>query len=234
MLSGTVQRLTDSMAKNLTLRQATAATHWVDCDPKYRSYAASYRYAYDAQNMSNSVVHKEAGKLFKLPHIVRFVAERMYDISKEAARLKAAGKKKTTFDQAYILHKASLLAEFNLKNFIKIESDTSRPYYDFSKATDDDWWCLDEITIDQVVSGPEGHRLYVDKVRIKTTKRRDALKLIGDHVKVAAFAHPGARGPAAGSEAAETRTLQPAERVSRIEHLLKLAEQRETEAKAGA
>ena len=219
------------MAKNLSLRQNTAAVHWVDGDPKYRSYSASYRYAYDAQNMSDASVGREASKLFKLPHVVRFVAERMFDISKEATRLQASGKKKVTFDQAYILHKAGLLAEFNLKNFIVIENDTGRPYYDFKEASDDDWWCLDEITIDQVVSGPEGHRLYVDKVKIKTTKRRDALKLIGDHVKVAAFAHPGAYGAPTGGDNKPTRALQPAERVSRVEYLLGLAEQREKDAK---
>ena len=221
------------MAKKLTDKQVVAADHWVATVPSSRSYTQSYRHAYNVESMGESAQRREALTLFKLPHIVEYVTQRMLMIGRRELQLRKERQQHGEIDAAYVLHKAWLLAEFNIRKFIKLEEKTGYPYYDFRDADDDDWWCIDEMSIDTVVSGGTHDRLYVDKVKIKTTKRRDALKLIGDHVKVAAFAAPG--GPRHGTEqATPIRTLQPAERISRVEYLLNLAEKRETEAKGGA
>lgn len=215
------------MAKKLTDKQCAAVDHWVGTVPSSRTYVSSYIFAYNVAKASPQYQRREACRLFKLPHVVEYLTERMFAISKRELDLRKQRQEHVEVDAAYVLHKAWLLTEFSLRRFIKIEPETGLPYYDFRAATDDDWWCIDEMTIDTVTAGRGKARLYVDKVKIRTTTRATALKLIGEHVKVAAFGTLGARGAALGDKPTSTRLLQPAERISRIEHLLALAEQRE-------
>lgn len=86
----------------------------------------------------------------------------------------------------WVLKRAKLLADFNISKFIKLEDD--KAVYDFSSATTDDWYCIEEYTTEiSFQKAASGDLIPVEKFRIKTVSKIAALKLIGDHVNVQAF-----------------------------------------------
>lgn len=89
-------------------------------------------------------------------------------------------------DAEWVLRRAKLIADFNIKRFITV-TDAGDAVYDFTEATDDDWYCIDEYVTEQSYRGMKGFEVPVDKLKIKTAGRLAALKLVGDHVKVQAF-----------------------------------------------
>lgn len=90
-------------------------------------------------------------------------------------------------DKSWIIRRARLLVDFNLKNFMRVNENGSA-VYDFSEATLDDWWCLEEFVNERTFrSLAKGDEIEVEKVRIKTASKIAALRLIGDHVDIAAF-----------------------------------------------
>ena len=89
-------------------------------------------------------------------------------------------------DAEWVLRRARLIADFNIKKFITV-TEAGDAVYNFTKATDDDWYCIDEYVTEQSYRGMKGFKVPVDKLKIKTAGRLAALKLVGDHVKVQAF-----------------------------------------------
>jgi len=91
-------------------------------------------------------------------------------------------------DAAWVLKRLALLADFSIKRFIVVDPGTGKPYYDFAAATDEDWYCIDEITIDALRGRVrEGTKIYVDSVKLKTVSKLAALKEVGNHTDVQAF-----------------------------------------------
>ncbi len=89
-------------------------------------------------------------------------------------------------DAEWVLRRARLIADFNIKKFITV-TDAGDAVYDFSKATHDDWYCIDEYVTEQSYRQMDGLQVPVDKLKIRTASRLAALKLVGDHIKVQAF-----------------------------------------------
>ena len=89
-------------------------------------------------------------------------------------------------DAEWVLRRARLIADFNIKRFLTV-TDAGDAVYDFSKATDDDWYCIDEYVTEQSYRQIDGLQVPVDKLKIRTASRLAALKLVGDHIKVQAF-----------------------------------------------
>lgn len=158
--------------KKRTTKQQQNAVNFLNSDPKATKTAA-YRHAYKCRNMKPRTVNRNAVKLFALPHIKPLL---------EAAREKAA--QEAHIDAAWILEKAGMLASFNINRFIVIKD--GRPMYDFAKATEDDWYCITELTID-----PAGHTtdglVPLHKVKLKIADKQKALEMCGKHVSVQAF-----------------------------------------------
>lgn len=90
-------------------------------------------------------------------------------------------------DAAWVLKRAALLADFSIKKFVVVGED-GRPYYDFQSATDDDWYCINELTVDAIRGyvGDEG-RIAVDRVKLKPYDKLKALELVARHRDVQAF-----------------------------------------------
>lgn len=89
-------------------------------------------------------------------------------------------------DKGWLLRRAKLLVEFSIGKFIR--NHGADAVYDFSTATADDWWCIEEYVTEQTfreVAG--GEPVPVDKIKIKTPSKIAALKLLGDHIDVGAF-----------------------------------------------
>ena len=85
----------------------------------------------------------------------------------------------------WVLRRARLLADFNIRKFIRINGNDA--VYDFSMATDDDWYCIEEYSSEQIDRKMNGFLVPVDKLKIKTPSKVALLKLIGEHVAVQAF-----------------------------------------------
>lgn len=88
----------------------------------------------------------------------------------------------------WVLKRAALLADFNLNKFIQWDPVKKMPFYDLTDATDDDWYCIQEMTTKPVVRG-RGQSLTIaaNEVTIKTYNKLKALELVGRHVGVKAF-----------------------------------------------
>ena len=89
----------------------------------------------------------------------------------------------------WVLKRVALLADFNIAKFIKVSGD--KAYYDFSQATDDDWYCISEYAVDvaiaKVAEANKETAMPVEKMKIKSYDKLRALELVGKHMDVDAF-----------------------------------------------
>lgn len=91
-------------------------------------------------------------------------------------------------DAEWLLKRCRLLVEFNIKKFLRLDDKTGDMVYDFRDATDDDWYCVEEYVTEQIMRQIHaGVMVPVDKLKIKTSSKIAALKLIGEHTKIQAF-----------------------------------------------
>ena len=88
-------------------------------------------------------------------------------------------------DALWVLKRAALLADFNINKFIRVEGGEA--VYDFSVATEDDWYCIQEYVVDSMFIKGEMGLVPVDKIRLKTYDKLRALELVGKHINVGAF-----------------------------------------------
>ena len=108
-------------------------------------------------------------------HVLRAIQAQMEERSK-----------KTNIDAIWVLKRLGMIADFNINRFLKIKLDGSAEY-DFREATDDDWYCISEITIEQITKGTGDDVYDVERVKVKSESKLKALELAGRHVNVGAF-----------------------------------------------
>jgi hypothetical protein len=161
------------MDHQFTAKMQAALGHYAR-DPS-RSKVAAYKHAYDCSRMQTQTIAVRATELFKHPLMAQAVSH-----------MKAAAAKTVAIDAAWVLKRAALLANFNIKKFIKKQADGTA-VYDFTTATDDDWYCIDEYTVDTIAKGRGADAYEVDRVKLKSVSKIAALKMVGDHVDVKAF-----------------------------------------------
>ena len=89
-------------------------------------------------------------------------------------------------DATWVLRRAALLADFNIRAFIKTDK-VGNAVYDFSDADDDDWYCIQEYTVEELQRGKGNNTYRVDKIKLKTFDKLRALELVGKHVEIQAF-----------------------------------------------
>ena len=163
---------------NYTEKQLTALHHYVVNGSKLEAY----RFAYDVENMKEKTIQTKTWELWRQPHMKAALAL----IQKAAKQRQTEMLEKISIDAAWVLERTALLANFNIKAFIKID-EAGQAYYDFSTATDNDWYCISEYTVDVIEKGKGDDKLYVDRVKVKTTDKLRALELVGRHISVQAF-----------------------------------------------
>ena len=88
-------------------------------------------------------------------------------------------------DAMWVLRRAALLANFNINSFIRVEG--GKAVYDFTTATEDDWYCISEYTTETSTPKEGDNIIPVDKIKLKSFDKLRALELVGKHVDVAAF-----------------------------------------------
>lgn len=191
--------------KFLTPQRQAAADYFVIHGNK----TASFRHAYACENRSDVNVRASAATLFKRKDITEYVLSQQRGIQE----LAAAKSEHAVVNSAWVLRRAAMLANFNIRRFIRTD-DNGHAVYDFSEATDDDWYCIDEYTYSLVDVGKEGG-LRVDKIKIKTSTKIRALELVGRHVSVQAF-----KDTTDSTVTLETYELTDTERDARINAIL--------------
>lgn len=175
------------MTKHLTFtpQMVEAVRHYTQ-DPTHNRTAA-YRAAFDCEGATAHNVNCRASKLFKHP----LVAEAVKHIEHVTLAVAAV-------DAQWVTDRLVRLAEFNISKFMVVRPDGTA-YYNFTDATEDDWYCIDEYSVDTVMRPQGGEVVAVEKVRLKTVPRTAALKMIGDLAGVQAFRENlGLSGPDGG------------------------------------
>lgn len=173
-----------AQAGKLAPKQELFVMYYIN-DPKLNGKKAAINAGYAPKTAEIT-----ASKLLRIAKVASAIEERMRD-RKDRLRISA--------DQ--ILYRLTLLAQFNINKFLAW-TEEGTPYYDFSLATDDDWYCITEITIDRLNKGnveiemiendegelvPKVKKISIDRVRLKSIDKIKALELAGRHIDVQAF-----------------------------------------------
>lgn len=145
------------------------------------SQVAAYRHAYNT-NKTDDAVSRSARRLLVRPHM----AAAIKIIKHNALVLVNEKFMSAQINAAWVLHRAALLADFNIRKFIRVDPN-GNAVYDFKNATDDDWYCIAEYTVDEIAKGSGEDAFFVDRVKLKTVDKLRALELVGKHVDVQAF-----------------------------------------------
>lgn len=161
-----------------TPKMLTALHHYVI----YGNKVKAYMFAYESVNQSEKTAYHNAKRLFAQWYMKEAVAL----VQLEALARQNMTAEKIVIDAAWVLERAALLANFNIKKFIVVPPE-GMAYYDFSTATDDDWYCISEYTVDVVPKGSGDQKFFADRVKLKTVDKLKALELVGRHIDVQAF-----------------------------------------------
>lgn len=204
--------------RKLTAKQTAAADYFVIHSGESGAKTAAYRHAYSTDNMKKATANRSATTLFQKPHVAAYVAERQAGALEKAAAMS----EHVEINAAWVLKRAALLANFNIRKFLTT-NDTGDAVYDFSGATDDDWYCIDEYTVETLTKGSGGDKYDVERVKIKGVSKLRALELVGKHIEVQAFSD---KVEHSGTITTENYDLSDTERSARIAALLERARTR--------
>lgn len=166
---------------------------------------SSYKEAYFPDGMDTSTsteasVRQACYRAFSRPYI-RAIIEQIREQSIKKAKLRYDDIVDATVDDIvddlndidmmqadalWVLRRAMLLADFNIAAFIKMVDGT--PTYDFTEATADDWYCIQEYVVDAVnVVSANGGSIPASRIKFKTVDKLRALEMVGRHVNIQAF-----------------------------------------------
>lgn len=184
--------------RNLTEKQRQLITRFLKTGNKLASYKAVY-YPNPTPNTSATTVYRGCYNEFRKPHIkliisqIREKAVKMANIGIDdlvdgcTEQLLEAQKEVgcLAIDSMWVLKRAALLADFNINKFVKVENGEA--IYDFSTASDDDWYCIQEVTQEVALAKDGETKIPVNKIKIKSYDKLRALELVGKHVDIGAF-----------------------------------------------
>jgi phage terminase small subunit len=119
-----------------------------------------------------------AGRLLKKVHIQSYIS---FLIKKR--------QEEVNFDANEVLRRLAILARGNLSKFVKPSPDRDgfNILIDKDALTEDDMYCLSEITTEEYVEGKDEDAKTIKKTKLKLCDRLKALELAGKHTDVRAF-----------------------------------------------
>ena len=184
----------------LTDKQREMIRQFTKTGNKLGSYkAAYYPDDIDPNKVKEKSIISNCYKEFKKPHI-KVIIEQIQEKAIQKAGIQMdeiaeasvddlveAQKDVDTLqiDAMWVLKRAALLANFNINKFIRVEKGVA--VYDFSTATEDDWYCIQEYVTDSSFVKGEMGLVPVEKLRLKSYDKLRALELVGKHINVGAF-----------------------------------------------
>lgn len=184
----------------LTEKQKTMVKEFFKTGNKLGSYiAAFYPNGVDPEKVKPKTVQTNCYAEFKKAHIAIIVEQvqekaikkaeiKIEDVVDEKVDDLVEAQKDVDLmkiDVLWVLKRAALIANFNINKFIRIEGKEA--VYDFSIATDDDWYCISEYVADSSYVKGDCGLIPVEKLRLKSFDKLRALELVGKHVNVQAF-----------------------------------------------
>lgn len=160
----------------------------------------AYKKAYDCSKQSEKTTKRASAKFFAMPKVKAVVAQvqaeaiRRANIQIEDAiqgsmetQIELAQEENLmAIDAEWVLKRAASLADFNISKFIRTD-EHGNAIYDFSDASDEDWYCIQEYTVEEIGRGVGNDKYLVDRLKIKACDKLRALELVGKHVEVQAF-----------------------------------------------
>ena len=155
----------------MTAKMQAAVNHYA----LHRNKADAYRHAYNTQGMKPATISDKGTKLFNHHLVVKALGSLGQQVSEQ-----------TGIDAAWLLVQLSKLAKFNINRFLVMNTEGDY-VYDFSQATDDDWYCISEYTTSSVGKGRGKNQYLVSETKLKAESKLKALELIGKHIGVQAF-----------------------------------------------
>jgi len=145
-----------------TAKQLAALQHFVVNQNK----TEAYKHAYDTDDMHPRTINREAIRLFKSPVLESMVLTMQQQAAENIG-----------VSVEWVLHRAKLLADFNLKRFLYVDGDGAA-YYDFTQATEDDWYCISEYCVDIVQKGAGEDKYEAERIKIKGEAKLKALEMV--------------------------------------------------------
>lgn len=103
---------------------------------------------------------------------------RRKDVKAYRIELQAKVNALAEIDASWLLLQYKKLYDFNISKFLNKEG-----HYDFSKATDEDWFCIQEYSNITKYSKEDSW----DEIKVKQYSKKDLLDAMGKHTSVAAF-----------------------------------------------
>lgn len=167
---------------------------------KHGNKTKAYREAYDLSDPKSNTSRRNCQLFFRKPHIMAVIEQiqeeavkrsciNLDEIVEGSTDVMIQRQKEVdnlAIDASWVLQRAALLADFNIRKFVKVD-DHGNAVYDFSDATDDDWYCIQEYTAEEIARGQNADTYHVDKLKIKTYDKLRALELVGKHIDIQAF-----------------------------------------------
>lgn len=168
----------------LTPEQETMLSYYLR-DPD-RSRINAYLCAYGNQGVTRATLLRRARRAFDHATIQEVIALALRNSQQQA-----------NIDANWIMERLTALATFSLDKFTIVDEETGTLYYDFSGATAEELWCIEEYTCDGYRRGADG-AVTVGKIKVKIPPRLKALELMGRLAAVGAFADSGQPAETAG------------------------------------
>jgi phage terminase small subunit len=181
----------------LTDKQRHCISLYIKSGNKLGSYKEAYKYK---PGSTQQTINRNCYKFYTRTNIARVVEalqseairraeielSDLLNIQTEKTIEQIEQEEMVKIDATWVLKRAALLADFNIRRFIKVNAQ-GHSIYDFSKATEDDWYCIQEYTVDEVNRGQGEDKILVDRLKLKTYDKIRALELVGKHIDVQAF-----------------------------------------------
>lgn len=184
----------------LTDKQKAMVQEFMKTGNKLGSYlAAFYPDGADPDRVKPKTVQNNCYAEFRKPHIAAIIDQvqekaikraeiKIEDVVEDKIDDLVEAQKEVDalqIDALWVLKRAALLADFNINKFIRVNNGDA--VYDFSEATEDDWYCIQEYVTDSSFVKGEMGLVPVEKVRLKSYDKLRALELVGKHINVGAF-----------------------------------------------
>lgn len=184
----------------LNEQQRTMIRHYLRSGSKIDSYMTAYKPDLVDDKEERRKSQRSCYDAFKRPHIaviikqIQEVAIRKAGIQYDDIVNEQVNDMISDFidinamqaDALWVLRRAMMLADFNIRKFLRKEED-GRMIYDFSNATEEDWYCIQEYTVEQLNVNTDKGAIPADKIKIKTVDKLKALEMVGKHINIQAF-----------------------------------------------
>jgi len=159
------KRKVRAKSERLTEKQEAFASNYV----KTLNASESYRAAFKAKRMADKTVWECASRLLA----DRKVSARVEELSNRA---KEIANTKFDISMEEILYRLKLLGCANLKDYMEIGAN-GEPTIALKKTTDEQFYALNEVTIEDIDQGPRKGK----RTKIKMADRISALVKLGQH-----------------------------------------------------